>query len=541
MVIADHAIIASDRQDPRLGIVCDLVADLDKHNIQYCHWKSNEHLLPAVKGDTDLDILFDQRQKQKVDKILTGTGYVKFKPRWYLKYPQIEDYLSIDAVTGKLVHVHAHFRLVLGEKRIKSYRLPWEHQILRNRIWDSDCGIFRSDSCHELLLLLVRLVLKLPVGSVIPNRAFKSIKEAADANQEFHWLKDRVTKSQLQKLGKSLLGDRSEDALAGLYMKGLDRKRLQKLLIAAKPTIDQCCRYGKFTRLCVRVARNSTYIAARVNQKLGLFDFPVRRTAIHNGLIITLMGPDGSGKSTQIKIIKKILSAKIDVLSIYMGSGDGKASLVRLPLILCKKIIKKICQGDKPTKKNTPSENTFRGNEGSGQHNGRHHGKFSLTRSIWNILWAVSLSLEKTIKLKRAARARARGMIVICDRYPQTTIQGFNDGPLLQEYAKSSFKFLRWLARFEIKCFSNIEKTPPDLAVKLMGDPDVLHLRRPEMNREKIVEKQEGIRSIRFPYKTRVQVIDANLPIEGVTIQIMSTLNYFFFTHHNVSNNNVRN
>jgi len=528
MVIAEHGIVASDRQDPRLGIVCDLVADLDKHNIQYCHWKSNEHLLPAVKGDTDLDILFDQRQKWKVDKILTGTGYVKFKPRWYLNYPHIEDYLSVDTATGKLVHVHAHFRLVLGEKRIKSYRLPWEDQVLRNRIWDGNCRIYRSDPCHELLLLLVRLALKLPSGRVIPDRAFKSIKEDADATQEFHWLKDRVTKTQLQNLGKSLLSDRSEGALAGLYMKGLDRKRLQKLLIAAKPTIGQCCRYGKITRLCVRVAKNGTYIAARMNQKLGLFDFPVRRTAIHNGLIITLMGPDGSGKSTQFKIIRKILSAKIDVLTIYMGSGDGPASIVRLPLILVNKIIKKLRQGDKQSKKTTPIENTFRENEGSGQQYGQCRGKFSLTGSAWKIFWGISLAIEKRAKLKRAARARARGMIVICDRYPQTTIKGYNDGPLLQEYAKSSLNFLRWLASFELKCFSNIKKTPPDLAVKLMGDPDVLHLRRPEMNREKIVEKQEGIRSARFPENSRVKEIDATLPVERVTIEIMNALSPLF-------------
>jgi hypothetical protein len=61
-----------------------------------------------------------------------------------------------------------------------------------------------------------------------------------------------------------------------------------------------------------------------------------------------------------------------------------------------------------------------------------------------------------------------------------------------------------------------------------MGDPDVLHLRRPEMNREKIAEKQEGIRSVRFPNRTRVRVIDATLPVERVTIEIMNAVSPLF-------------
>ena len=47
------------------------------------------------------------------------------------------------------------------------------------------------------------------------------------------------------------------------------------------------------------------------------------------------------------------------------------------------------------------------------------------------VVWALALAVEKRSKMRRARRARNRGMLVLCDRYPQTKILGFNDGPLL--------------------------------------------------------------------------------------------------------------
>ncbi len=48
-----------------------------EHNVQYCHWKSNEHLYEALCGDTDLDILFDLNQKLELQKVFSECG-IKF-------------------------------------------------------------------------------------------------------------------------------------------------------------------------------------------------------------------------------------------------------------------------------------------------------------------------------------------------------------------------------------------------------------------------------------------------------------------------------
>ena len=34
-----------------------LFASLNEEKVRYCHWKSNEHLLEGLAGQTDLDVL----------------------------------------------------------------------------------------------------------------------------------------------------------------------------------------------------------------------------------------------------------------------------------------------------------------------------------------------------------------------------------------------------------------------------------------------------------------------------------------------------
>src|SRR5690554_7520048 len=103
-----------------LYIIKDLLSDLNSNNINYCHWKSNEHLEASVNGDTDLDVLFDENQKEQVEKILKNNNFHLFEAVWYKKYNGIVDYIGYDYKQGKTVHVHTHFRLDLGEVGIKS-------------------------------------------------------------------------------------------------------------------------------------------------------------------------------------------------------------------------------------------------------------------------------------------------------------------------------------------------------------------------------------------------------------------------------------
>jgi len=503
----------------KLPIVNALLGSFRKHNISYCHWKSNEHLLAAIQGDTDLDLLFDLSQKDQVVKTLENSGFVKFKARWFLRYPHIEDYLGIDPETGKLVHIHVHYQLIVGKKRIKGYRLPWEKEILSARVWDDEHQIFRSEAAQELLLLLVRLALKIkPLYLLKDKQAFASKKETENALREFFWLKERVDYASLQEQTMALMGVNPGAKLSDLYYNGPTRKNLLAFRAEIAQALEGYKRLGRFKLLWTFLSRNIAYVSAILNIKLKLFTCPVRRTAEKEGMIVAILGADGSGKSTQNKTIQTILSTKLDVVPIYMGSGNGPASIFRKPLLWVKKFIEIVLhrKSNKKTKDKSkvPAFN-------SSQRTGA-------LWAIWQIMWAISLAFEKKSKLKRAGRARNKGMMVVCDRYPQTNIYGYNDGPLLQRYADSSSLILRWLASWELKKFDFIRRVPPDVVIKLLGDPAVLHQRRTDMALQEIRKKQNGIKQITFPNSTLVKEIDATLPAKKVTIEIMNSVNNRF-------------
>jgi len=255
---------------------------------------------------------------------------------------------------------------------------------------------------------------------------------------------------------------------------------------------------------------------------LGLFDFPAHRTIKGKGIIVALVGADGSGKSTQVKALRRRLEAKVDVVTLYMGLGAGLGSIIRTPLDLLKKAMIPLL-GHSASDSTESRPNKVQGVE-------------ERLRNFGNILWSIVLAWEKQAKLKRASRARKRGKIVICDRYPQTTIAGQNDGPLLSEYERCDNALLRMLARYEKACYTVSDQTAPDLVIKLIGDPDVLSNRRPEMQKERIIKNQAGIKAVQFPDSTRVVEIDADKSVDEVTALIMSAIGNKLLSMYNQNN-----
>lgn len=502
------------QKDPRLGIVCKLVEELETRGITYCHWKSNEHLLAAVSGDTDLDILFDETRKMDVIKSLSHAGFIRYRAVWYRRYPDIEDYIGIDPSCGKLVHVHAHFKLIVGEKGVKSYHLPWEKQILAARHWDDECHIYRSDPIQELLLLLVRLSLKLSLKDRLRSRFFPSYGSIAvkgGAGREHAWLRERVTLDALRQCTKQLLGHGAVGPISNLYQQSLQIAGLVFLRKEAREKFNNYRRFGKIHGLWIHGIRDAGYLLTLGSGRLGLMHLPSKRTAEGAGLVIAILGADGSGKSTQTQAVRLMLESKLDVLLCYMGS-NGEEGILRKILMFMYNIFRKQTN-TLETKEKVNISN--KGNEKS---------KGSSLGSLFSVVWALALALEKRSKIFIAERLRRSGMIVICDRYPQTSVQGYNDGPLLGGLAKSRNPVLRWISCWERYCYKLSEKYPPDIVIKLIGTPEVLASRRPNMSLDYIVQKQQGIQRLNYSDKTIVVQIHADQSMSDVFSRIMTAI-----------------
>jgi len=215
------------------------------------------------------------------------------------------------------------------------------------------------------------------------------------------------------------------------------------------------------------------------------------------GIIVVFIGADGAGKSTLSEDVLQELSKKVDVLHIYMGMGEGTSSWFRWPL---KKIrdFNSPKYDDKIPKKKKNRRNINRKNT---------RGFKNFFSKIFNILWAVSLAWEKEMKLKKALRAKKRGWCVITDRYPQTQIEGENDGPRINLLGIPGLKML---ADWEKKKYSISNDVPPDLVFLLHANEEILKERKPEMSISKLKTKQSGLMKLKFSSKTNLVKIDTS-------------------------------
>jgi thymidylate kinase len=223
------------------------------------------------------------------------------------------------------------------------------------------------------------------------------------------------------------------------------------------------------------------------------------RAARGPGMLVAVIGSDGSGKSTLSRDLYQRLESEMDAAHLYFGSGDGPSSLLRRPM----KAAKDRFLG---------SKESTRGPAGDGQRPG----------GPWipaaRVVWALALAAEKQRKLRAALRARDAGAVVVCDRYPQVQFPGQNDGPLLWRWSRSGSWLLRRLAAWEARPYELAARSSPDLVLRLDVDTDTASSRRPRLGREYLEERIALIRSLHF-YGSSVAEIDARLPYPVVLLQ----------------------
>ena len=99
---------------PVLILIEKLCQKLETEGINYCHWKSNNALDRSANGDNDLDMLVERADTTRFTKIWMGYGF-----RQVFRYAEkqmisVLDFYGYGEESWRLVHVHAHYLLVIG-------------------------------------------------------------------------------------------------------------------------------------------------------------------------------------------------------------------------------------------------------------------------------------------------------------------------------------------------------------------------------------------------------------------------------------------
>jgi len=483
-----------DRGSPALSLISTLLDSLHRQGVPYCYWKSAARLHAVLAGEADLDLIAERTGQHRIRRVLAESGFKPFPSVASREHPAVISFLGHDEPTGRIVHVHLHLAVVTGERLLRNYVLPWAPAFVARAVpVPALHGVRVLDPADEAVLLAVRACLELRRWDPITLRDWRTSQDKFARDQQT--LAARVDRAAFRSRAVELVGEDAADLLAAdVYapqwrgLRGRPPRRGRQARAG--------CRTYNGPEARARAAwRALHWLAGGLNKRYLHRPRPWSRLAPGGGCVVALMGVDGSGKSTAVAAMRAWLGAEVDVMPIYFGTGDGRPSLLLLPLKLMLPLFTRVLRR-KPC--------------------GSSHGAVSdrAPGPLYSVLlagWATVLAVEKRSKLRAAHRGARRGLVVIADRYPQDEIADYNDGPLLPRLARVP----AWLRRFEARSYALARRLPPDLVIKLEAPPETLALREPGMDRGVIRERVDALQRLRFP-GARVVRVDATQPLDDV-------------------------
>lgn len=496
-------------QTDELGILSELFASLNAAGIRYCHWKSTHGLDKALRGGTDLDLLVDREDAARFREMLLGRGFKPFVSAPQRQYPAVEDHLGFDGRTGALVHLHVHYRLVLGEQYTKNYVLPSEHVLLENTVMKSGVRV-PAPELETIILVLrsllkyrdrdaLRDLLKLPGRSGLPASTLKEFdgllsqtdldRLGAAVKCHMQFVPQRLVLDFVRTIQKT-----PRDGATLLRLRGLVREVLSP--------------YQRVGRLRARIDYYSKMLVQDLPFK-GLRNRLLadrHKKSAAGGLGVAFIGTDGAGKSTCVKQVAKWLGWRVNVHVLYMGTTHPSLET---------KILRMLSAG------------------GHGLLAGFRRllgGKNPITRSAqWlaDVLTDSRLLAEGQDRYNRyvaGQRKMAQGAVVIFDRYPleAVSIDGRSmDGPRIAASRPVEGGLRTSLAQAEQNLYEKIR--PPDHILVLRVSPEVSLARKPEHRPERIEAKAQALADFARD-GLNVTEINAEQPLDQVLLQIKSAI-----------------
>lgn len=484
---------SSSTESPVLPVLLGVLNEFHRCDISYCYWKSSRCVSSALVGDNDMDLLVLPDHQHRAEAIILKRSFKLFTATANRDHPSILSFLGYDDECGRLVHLHLHLRLIIGEPLLKNYHLPWERFILDHAILHPGLPIRILNAATEALLIAVRACLELRRSDPVTVRRWRAAtrKFASDRID----IARRVDPAALRETAAGLMNDELAEMIGEVIFgdQGLNGRRRLRRRIARH--LASYRTYNAFEARLRSLARAMAWTAGNANKHALHLPRPWSRRAPGGGCVVAVVGVDGSGKSTVVAAVRAWLAPEIDVIPIYFGTGGGRPSLLMAPFKLMVPVVERMLK-TKPR--------------------GASHGKVSdhppgPLYGILLMIWATVVAWEKRTKLLAARRGADRGLVVVADRYPQNEIAGFNDGPLLTRLSRIP----RRLRKFEAAAYALALRLPPDLVIKLDVRPETAARREPDMDPALIGERIADLQRLTFA-AARVVRVDAEQPLSNV-------------------------
>lgn len=494
LVVARAAERAAPEPGGALALVRALCEALEAEDLNYCHWKSNEAIDRSASGENDLDLLIDRADVAQFTAILGRLGFKYAAGRAHQQMPGVSDYYGYDREADRVVHVHAHYQLVLGDDMTKNYRLPLEQPYLASA---RRAGLFRLPAPEfEYVVLVIRMVLK----HCVPDAAL-SLRGSVprSAQRELAFLQARVSDAEVAALlrqhlpfvapelfarclaavspGRSTLGAR----LAA----GRSLQRALRAYARRPPLADTTLKFWRLARLVLR----SRVLRLATRKRLGA-----------GGAIIALVGGDGAGKSTAVGAAQAWLAKYFETRTIHLGKPPQSWATrsIRAASLASRWLGARLGRNWSVSAGLAADAPAF-------------------LRYLW-LLRRVSVARDRYRTYRKARSFATNGGLVISDRFPLEQLRSMDgrQGYRLGALAPGNRQIARLIAAEE-RYYQQI--MPPELLIVLRADPELAVQRRREQAADMVRARNQEIWDADWS-QSRAQIVDANRPQAEVLARI---------------------
>ncbi|HET7354726.1 MAG TPA: hypothetical protein VFJ11_11860 [Gaiellaceae bacterium] len=477
-----------------LPLVLQLAAALEAEGITYCHWKSNEAIARSLTGENDLDLLVARNDAARFAAVLARLGFVHGRsPR---EAPAVDNFYGFDPAAEHLVHVHAHYQLIIGDDRTKNYRVPIEGPYLRSATSRHTLPLPRPE--FEFVVFVIRMTLKYCTWDEIAWQAFRGRRAQPMPREwrEYKHLRARVDDERaaaiLDKHLPIVGSDLFQECVAVLE----NQRPLARRPGVARRIERALQPYSRRSRSRDLGARMLGRIVAATSRRLGRN----RKSRLDSGgAMIAVIGGDGSGKSTALAALQRWLGSELDVDLVHIGKPTWSPATIAIRAAL--KALGALTSGAARTLPIAPTRAAA-----------------TAVADLRPLVWLLCTARDRRRTYRAARRRVARGQIVLCDRHPAPSLTGM-EAPLiaLRADSRQDGRLVQAMARLEESYHRAI--AAPDLLAVLRVDPEIAVKRKRNEPAAYVRARSAAIWRIDWS-STHAHVVDASRPADAVAAEL---------------------
>ncbi|HEX9579695.1 MAG TPA: hypothetical protein VF970_01185 [Gemmatimonadales bacterium] len=455
-----------------------LAVALRASGVRHCQWKGSDRPGRWSAGYGDIDLLVDRRDALGFDAVLAGLGFKRALPAVTPPVPGVVSYIGMDGAVDRLIHVHAHFRIVLGAPWARHVRIPVERALLDAATDDGSAFPTPPRAWEGLLFVL---------ASTLKQRPWEGW-----SRQPPRWLREARTRLEYyeaatapERIGPLLREHLPEVSLA-CFRRCLDSLHLRRppwRRLLARYELVRCLRpHARRPPLSTLPGLLAWRAAARLPGMPLLA--PRGKPLAGGGTVIALVGADGSGKSTCTAALATWLSRELLVKTFHLGRPPRS-----LTTILAGGLLRLAAGVASPS-----------------------------IREHATLLRCLATARDRYTLYHRARRMASAGGIALCERYPMPENQALVGPSAAQGVALTIRGPLAGaLRRWESAYYTRM--TAPDLVLVLRVPPDIAVARKTSEPAEYVRGRARLLWDVDWSRRGAI-LVDAGLPLRDVLARL---------------------